>query len=67
MSLDRFIFCPCTHALEAHGNRGCTACACSAAAREVIDGLLAIERDAIRRTWLGSTPTPAPAELRIKF
>ena len=50
--LDRFIFCPCKHALEVHTEHGCTDCRCAAGQREVIDGLLERERDEIHRAWL---------------
>jgi hypothetical protein len=62
MSLDRFIFCPCKHPLEVHGAAGCAACSCKAVQREVIDGLLDLERDAIHRTWLGSAASDASAK-----
>ncbi len=55
--LDRFIFCPCSHTLEAHSNQGCSKCTCAAVTREVIDGLLEVEREAIHRTWLGCAPS----------
>lgn len=59
MSLDRFIFCPCKHALEVHAEGGCASCSCKAVQREVIDGLLDVERDAIHRTWLGAAQPDA--------
>jgi hypothetical protein len=62
MSLDRFIYCVCTHPLDAHANRGCTRCVCPAAARDVIDRLLEVEREAIHRTWLGRGTTDAAAD-----
>jgi hypothetical protein len=65
MSLERFIFCPCKHPLDAHSERGCATCSCSAGQRDVIDRLLDRERDAIHRTWLGSVaPEPAPGSAR---
>jgi ribosomal protein S12 methylthiotransferase accessory factor YcaO len=66
MSLDRFIFCPCTHALEGHDRNGCTACNCSAVARDVIDRLLEIERDAIHRAWQTGTPSEVRSEATLR-
>jgi hypothetical protein len=65
MSLDRFIFCPCKHPLEAHDDRGCARCACGSRQREVIDRLLDFEREAIHRAWLGATPESAPEAPRL--
>jgi hypothetical protein len=65
MSLERFIFCPCKHSLDAHNEGGCAACSCAAGQRDVIDRLLERERDAIHRTWLGAAaPDVAPGSIR---
>jgi hypothetical protein len=64
MSLDRFIFCPCKHALESHGDRGCQTCSCAARQREVIDRLLEHERDEIHRTWLGAASNGSGPAMR---
>jgi hypothetical protein len=65
MSLDRFIFCPCKHALEAHSERGCATCSCVAAQREVIDRLLDFERDAIHRAWRGCGQPETASETAV--
>jgi len=61
VSLDRFIFCSCTHPLDAHTETGCARCACSSTQRIVIDTVLERERIAIHAAWLrGSADDGAP-------
>lgn len=59
MSIERFIECPCGHTIELHEANGCVAslrhvrkaCACALTRSQVLDLLLDVERDTIRRAW----------------
>jgi hypothetical protein len=59
VSIERFIECPCGHTIELHEANGCAGvlrherrrCACVFTRSQVLDLLLDVERETIRRAW----------------
>jgi hypothetical protein len=62
VAIERLIVCPCQHDIEQHDERGClirTAsgrCGCRRHRDAVLETLLSLEREDIRRQWLPREP-----------